>query len=572
MIWKFEKENMILRSCVAGILLFAKIIICYSQNVAINITGTAAPAERMLEVTQTSAAANAVAVYAINSAANAGTGYGLYSTITGASATANVAGYFTASGGGANYALVTNSGNVGIGTVTPSSLLHVAGTAGLGFPSTVTGQLKFFNSSSAFYTIIQPGAAAANRQYIWPTADGTNGQVLVSSTAGVLSWATGPSSGWSITGNSGTVPGTTNFIGTTDANHFAIVTNSAERIRILSGGNIGLGTSAPSSRLHVAGQIRAGIPSGGLGGAAAATGSILFYSALTSNITGLQSGVANASITYTLPVADGSAGDVLQTNGAGILSWIKNSGSPGPVGPAGPSTAISATNFVSTCATSTYTFAPGAGTVVFTEMWGGGGGGGGGTNGSSTAMSGGGGGGGCYGRLIFTAVAGTYTAYIGAAGAGGAVDNNGGNGGNSYIVSPSTTTIICVGGGTGGSWEPTFNFGALGGAGGVAITSGFFSCDGGEGGIGSISSGGGGVGGGKGGSSGTLAGTGGGGGAGGGADGGAGGRGGGGGGSTTSDGHPGGCPGGGGGGGSGIRPGTPFIGGTGACGMVVVKY
>ena len=31
---------------------------------------------------------------------------------------------------------------------------------------------------------------------------------------------------------------------------------------------------------------------------------------------------ANGAATYTLPQTDGSAGQVLQTNGSGVLSWV----------------------------------------------------------------------------------------------------------------------------------------------------------------------------------------------------------------------------------------------------------
>ena len=51
-----------------------------------------------------------------------------------------------------------------------------------------------------------------------PVTDGSNGQLLKTNGAGVLTWSndnSGSGSGWSLTGNSGTSP-STNFIGTTD--------------------------------------------------------------------------------------------------------------------------------------------------------------------------------------------------------------------------------------------------------------------------------------------------------------------------------------------------------------------
>ena len=60
---------------------------------------------------------------------------------------------------------------------------------------------------------------------------------------------------WKLTGNSGTTPGT-DFIGTTDGQDLVIKTNNAERIRITSGGNVGIGTTSPAELLHLNGNIR----------------------------------------------------------------------------------------------------------------------------------------------------------------------------------------------------------------------------------------------------------------------------------------------------------------------------
>ena len=56
---------------------------------------------------------------------------------------------------------------------------------------------------------------------------------------------------WSLTGNTGTTAGT-HFIGTTDAKDWVIKTSGAERIRVLSGGNVGIGANNPLGKLHIA--------------------------------------------------------------------------------------------------------------------------------------------------------------------------------------------------------------------------------------------------------------------------------------------------------------------------------
>jgi hypothetical protein len=58
---------------------------------------------------------------------------------------------------------------------------------------------------------------------------------------------------WNSKGNSGTNP-TTNFIGTTDSQGFVVRTNNTERMRFESGGNAGIGTPNPDTKLHVVGN------------------------------------------------------------------------------------------------------------------------------------------------------------------------------------------------------------------------------------------------------------------------------------------------------------------------------
>jgi hypothetical protein len=69
--------------------------------------------------------------------------------------------------------------------------------------------------------------------------------------------------------------------------------NAAERIRIDSSGNVGIGTASPSAKLDVVGDVE-----------------------VNGQIT-----INDEFNPYTLPAADGTSGQVLQTNGSGTLSF-----------------------------------------------------------------------------------------------------------------------------------------------------------------------------------------------------------------------------------------------------------
>jgi hypothetical protein len=155
--------------------------------------------------------------------------------------------------------------------------------------------------------------------------DGTAGFYFYTGSAWIPLLAN--NTGWNTAGNSGTTAGT-NFIGTTDAIDVVTKANNAEVMRATSGGNVGIGTTSPGSKLDVKGTLR--------------------LSGSTSGYVGLAPAAAAGSTTYTLPSSDGTSGQLLTTNGSGTLNW----GTPLSI-------------VVSASRTSTYTTASSYATVVY---------------------------------------------------------------------------------------------------------------------------------------------------------------------------------------------------------------
>lgn len=98
-----------------------------------------------------------------------------------------------------------------------------------------------------------PLPAAAQGLVVYQT-DGAQGFYYNTSVTTTPNWVQiGSGTSWGLTGNSGTAAGT-NFIGTTDLQGLDLRTNNAIRLSILSGGNVGVGATAPVVRFAVGGN------------------------------------------------------------------------------------------------------------------------------------------------------------------------------------------------------------------------------------------------------------------------------------------------------------------------------
>ncbi|MBI2787226.1 MAG: IPT/TIG domain-containing protein [Elusimicrobia bacterium] len=106
------------------------------------------------------------------------------------------------------------------------------------------------------------------------------------------------------------------FIKTQDpsAGNLNLEAGANKNILLSGGGNVGVGAASPETKMHVDGVVTSGQ-------ASATTGGLKLYNSASPNATILQAGNATSAVTYKLPPADGLAGQVLTTDGAGNLQW-----------------------------------------------------------------------------------------------------------------------------------------------------------------------------------------------------------------------------------------------------------
>ena len=227
---------------------------------------------------------------------------------------------------------------IGMGTTTPRGALEIVSST-QGF---VPPQVVLTANNVALPVVNPQGGAIIAGTIIYNTATAGispnnvipgyyywNGSLWVS-----LSGGPG-SNNWTTVGNSGT-SATTNFVGTTDAIDFVTRTNNAERVRVTSAGNVGIGTATPANTLDVNGGATLGLTTSRATFNSWFTGNNAFWINLpTTGPSGIGTGGAgvNPWVAYVAGAGqwftNAAVGDIAYRNTGGKLVFGNTAGNAG---------------------------------------------------------------------------------------------------------------------------------------------------------------------------------------------------------------------------------------------------
>ena len=197
---------------------------------------------------------------------------------------------------------------------------------------TNTGKIVIFDGAGSDIEITPEGAGVINLDGLkWPSADGSANQVLQTDGAGTLSFTDGGGSG---TVTVGTYAGANNlayFSGTTEisnTNNISIsaVAGSADFFGSVEAGNVKIGTDTNKNTIETSSAQDLVLRTNG--GTNSGTITIVDGAGQDIEITPEGAGVINLD-GLKWPSADGSANQVLKTDGAGTLSFATVSGGGG---------------------------------------------------------------------------------------------------------------------------------------------------------------------------------------------------------------------------------------------------
>ena len=255
---------------------------------------------------------------------------------------------------------ITTTGNVGIGTTAPTALLDVRGVSGFndGVYPTDTASLWVgdnqygFNSNTSALRLINTINNGGWFAFRTQTGGTFSDKVVVTNAGNVGIGTTSPVSLLEMKGgatdnavfrlsnNASNSWGLWNDNGSSQLN---IQYNSATKMVVQSGGNVGIGITNPAARLHVSGQVAVVMPAANV---PAATSQTVDWSSGNLQVVDLSSATGNVTLALSNPVAGGSYGiKIIQGANARSIVWPASVKWPGGV-PYSVSTISGAVDFV----------------------------------------------------------------------------------------------------------------------------------------------------------------------------------------------------------------------------------
>ena len=287
----------------------------------------------------------------------------------------------TAVGRNALVTINTGSNLTAIGDFSGASVDGLTNATAIGNGAVVNASNKIQLGNASVTSVATNGSITAGT-VTYPNTDGTVGQVLTTNGSGALSWTTVAGGG-----GSGDMLKADNLSGLASASTArtnlglgTIATQAASAVAVtggtINGTSIGATTTSTgaftsltaSTTLGVTGATTLSSTLGVAGNTTltnTGTASELRFnepSASGTNYTAFKAAAQAGNVTYTLPTADGTSGQVLSTNGTGTLSWATASGGGG-----GTSTSVIASTTFSGVATNSTSYDPAAVTTLYTS-------------------------------------------------------------------------------------------------------------------------------------------------------------------------------------------------------------